>query len=392
VKTLNTVRLEAERYWKKGAYHREKLARTPWLGFTVPLHIPHGRDLLQNFEQLRPILLELQAFDGQAFHLKWIELQHRQLGEQRVPTHAYFKSESAWLHFIEKESEARLFEKISCEIISRQPQLLSLLMAKPDRVLQYAEIWPQLLDVTDWFIHHSLSLLYLRQIDLPGIDTKFIERHKTILNDLLAVLLPEKRAPRNLAKHGFERHYGLRFEEPLIRFRLLDSTLSGLNDLSVPASQFAALQLPIKRVFITENKVNGLAFPAHPNSLVIFGLGYGLESLFSAEWLSHVELYYWGDLDSHGFAMLARLRRHFPELQSILMDPETFDAHVSLQILEPSPITGEIPMPLTAEEIETYKKLQRPDGHFARIEQERIAYNWLEKTLKNECGAVEIGD
>jgi hypothetical protein len=30
---------------------------------------------------------------------------------------------------------------------------------------------------------------------------------------------------------------------------------------------------PLERVFITENEINGLAFPDVPGSLVIFGLG-----------------------------------------------------------------------------------------------------------------------
>ena len=81
-----------------------------------------------------------------------------------------------------------------------------------------------------------------------------------------------------------------------------------MTDLAVPAREFAALDLPVERVFITENEINGLAFPAVPGSMVIFGLGYGLDRLSEVGWLHRRDLYYWGDIDTYGFHILDRLR------------------------------------------------------------------------------------
>ena len=49
---------------------------------------------------------------------------------------------------------------------------------------------------------------------------------------------------------------------PWSRFRILDPTrtVAGLDDLSVPAEQFADLSLSADTVFITENEINGLVF------------------------------------------------------------------------------------------------------------------------------------
>ena len=109
-----------------------------------------------------------------------------------------------------------------------------------------------------------------------------------------------------------ERRYGVRYDQPLIRLRLLDPALGerfgGLTDISLPLDRFATLDPPCRRVFITENKINGLSFPPLPDSLVIFGLGYGVESLRDAPWLRQREIHYWGDLDTHGFAILSLLR------------------------------------------------------------------------------------
>ena len=74
----------------------------------------------------------------------------------------------------------------------------------------------------------------------------------------------------------------------------------GLSDLSVASAEFSRLNPPVKRVFITENDVNGLAFPPRSESLVIFGLGYGLERLAGVRWFEQKTLYYWGNVDTHG--------------------------------------------------------------------------------------------
>jgi hypothetical protein len=74
----------------------------------------------------------------------------------------------------------------------------------------------------------------------------------------------------------------------LVRFRILDPGLRvfGVSDLTVPVAELASLDLPVKRVFVTENEVNGLAFPDVPASIVVFGLGYSVDRLAAVPWLS----------------------------------------------------------------------------------------------------------
>ena len=111
-------------------------------------------------------------------------------------------------------------------------------------------------------------------------------------------------------------------------------------DISVPAEQFTALSSLAQRIFITENEVNGLAFPNVESELVIFGLGYSLDVLSGVNWMKDRKIYYWGDIDTHGFAMLDRLRSMFPSAYSFLMDRETLLAHRSLWSHESIPHIG----------------------------------------------------
>jgi hypothetical protein len=157
--------------------------------------------------------------------------------------------------------------------------------------------------------------------------------------------------------------------------------IAGLADLAIPLADFRRLDPPARRVFITENDINGLAFPELPDSLVIFGLGYGLEALRGIPWLAGRALYYWGDIDTHGFAMLDQLRQYYPQVRSLLMDEATFVQHRSLWGHEASPIRRELPY-LDAAERSLYDAL-REDRHASnpRLEQERIGYAWLEQAL-----------
>jgi hypothetical protein len=216
------------------------------------------------------------------------------------------------------------------------------------------------------------------------VDSKFIELHRGVLAELLDLALPaEAIETAAVGATQFNRRYGFLDKPVRFRLRLLDASLpqlpgcAGLTDLTLDAASFAALRLPVERVYVTENEVNFLAFPAVPKSIVVFGAGYGWEALATADWLRQQPLYYWGDLDTHGFAVLDQLRAHQPQARSLLMDLDTLMAH--------RPHWGEEPVPtrqplsrLTAAEAEVYDALRFDRIRTQlRLEQERIGYGWI---------------
>jgi hypothetical protein len=171
------------------------------------------------------------------------------------------------------------------------------------------------------------------------------------------------------------------------------------HDITLTQADFARLALPVKKVFFTENEVNFLAFPPMVDSLLIFGAGYGFEALQGAHWLHGCRLYYWGDIDTHGFAILDQLRAQLPQVQSLLMDRATLMAHQSQWGEEPQPVLRELPR-LTASEAQLFDDLRaqrlragspgaETAGAGVRLEQERIGYAWL-KTALSELPAVFI--
>lgn len=383
--TPQDIRAKALRHWSNYAYHRNCLTGASWQALDIPFGKPSGRELLNEFAKIGKSLHELQASAkatlGYGYRIDFEPVAHRQLGEQHLPSRIYFETEQDFLRFIGKLREATQFKQLAQQTFERHPALAEVLHNKPRWMLDNLAVWNKLLSVAAWLIAHPRPDIFIRQIDLPDIDSKFIEQHKTQLTVLLDALLPPSTIERE-AK-SFERRYGLRFDQHLIRFRLLDPSIAvaSLTDLTLPLEDFCRLELPLEYVFITENKVNGLAFPAFPGSMVIFSLGYGVGSLAEASWLKTKRIIYWGDLDTHGFAILSRLRETFPHVESMLMDSTTLTANRALCVTEVSPVK-EIPNFLTDAEHATFNALLSPDGIALRLEQERIPFGQIEVFLR----------
>ena len=359
------LRGQVERLWYSGRL----LADEALFPLELKLRRPGSRALSERFDEVR---LWIRALESQpAFQIEWAEVDHRVLGRNQVPARVLVANRDDALRLIGRVEEAERIRSLAAITTLRLPGLHDWLARKPLVALENAADWDRILDVLDWFRAHPRCGLYLRQLDIAGVDSKFIEARKPLLAELLDVLQTPVECPRS--PRWFEQRYGLATKPLQVRFRVLDRRLavSGLTDLAVIVSEMAALHLPARRVFITENEVNGLAFPEVPDSIVIFGLGYGVEILSAIPWLAERDLRYWGDIDTYGFHILDRLRATFPRAQSFLMDRSTLLAHEALWVHEETPYKGEL-QHLTESERAVYESLRG-----VRLEQERIRYGWL---------------
>jgi hypothetical protein len=376
------LRRQLERLWESGRILCAPLRGEPLFPFRLKLRGPEPRELSDEFDRVRAWIAEWTSADR--FDLEWTEINHRLLGRNRLPSAALVVSEADALRAIGKEADAARFREMTSEAATRVPRLRDWLARKPLAALEHAAAWTAILDVLAWFCEHPRCGLYLRQLDLPGVDTKFIEERKQLFAELLDLTMPpETIDAATPAWKSFETRYGLRAKPNLVRFRVLDPQLAihGLTDLSVPAHEFAGLSIPATRVFITENEINGVTFPDVPCGIAIFGLGYGLDRLADAPLLQESPLYYWGDIDTHGFAMLARVRALFPQTESLLMDRDTFEQCRRLCVRETTQWRGDL-KGLTPEEEALFDDLRfNRLGDHVRLEQERIAFHCVERAI-----------
>ncbi|MGH8864452.1 MAG: Wadjet anti-phage system protein JetD domain-containing protein [Burkholderiales bacterium] len=179
---------------------------------------------------------------------------------------------------------------------------------------------------------------------------------------------------------SFHAVCGLRTEPSRMRVRVLCPQLrvllGGLCDIESPAVQIAAMPIRPQICLIVENQNTGIALPDMPGAVVFMQLGLAVDQLDPIAWLHDADhQVYWGDLDTHGFAALARARRRFPRMVSILMDEATLLAHRSMWVREDKPSKVESPEGLTPEELAVYEglRINRWDEQ-VRLEQERISW------------------
>lgn len=394
------LRAQAQRLWDRGDLLRA--AVTDAVSWPVRLNVkaPGSADLTDRFEAVREWVCTLA--DTPQVRIEWREWNHRVQGMQRLPAAVWIDTLQDALAFIGKGRQAQRFEAVWLETAAAQPALLAWLSRRPIQALDLADRWPRLLAVVAWLQAHPRPDVYLRQVDVPGVDSKFIEAHRGVLAELLNLALPTEAIKLEVTGAAqFTRRFGFLDKPVRIRFRLLDPALpslpgcEGLPDITLDAASFAALALPVERVFITENETNFLAFPPAADTLVVFGAGYGWDALARAGWLHRCQLHYWGDIDTHGLVILDQLRGCFPGAASFLMDRETLLAHRSHWGEEPQPARHDLSR-LTPEEAAVYDDLR-----FARLqpglrlEQERVGFGWLNERLsallRDEHEPTDVG-
>jgi len=383
------IRKRVLRDWNNGRILAATLGGEAVFPLRIPLKRPNSKELAEQFEAAQRWVADLSAVDkeraGRGCRMEWQEFAHRQLGRNRIPVAAVVESEKEGLALIGKQAEAARFRELAATIAAAFSELAQWMQRHPLRVLEQAEDWPRLLAVLDWVVRHPGVEVYLRQIDVSGVDTKFIEQHRGLLGDLLDRTLPPERINSQYSgARNFEQRYGFRRKPALVRLRFLDRKLSlhGLTDLTVTGEEFARLALPIERVFITENEINFLGFPEVTDGLMLFGAGYGFDHLAQADWLRQKHVYYWGDIDTHGFAILDQLRSLFPSARSLMMDRTTLLEHRMFWGSEDRAASRQLER-LDAEESALYDDLRFDRiAPSLRLEQERIGFDWVNAELE----------
>ncbi|WP_029047824.1 Wadjet anti-phage system protein JetD domain-containing protein [Cupriavidus sp. amp6] len=372
------VRIQVQRLWDKGDILRALLGPGPQEALfprRLTLRAPSSGELTERFEAARAWIGELRQLPHCRLEMR--EFRHRTFGANAMPCAAWVDTLDDAVALLGKRREVERFSAIAATTRATQP-------------LELHDAWDRLLAIVGWLQQRPRPGVYLRQVDLPGVHTKFIEAHRGVLAELLDLSLPPGAiASEYSGIHQFSARYGF-LDKPLrIRFRILDRnnrTLPGnapTHDVTLDADSFAALAPGVSRVFITENEINFLAFPEVTDSLVIFGAGYGFSLLAGARWLSDCRLYYWGDIDTHGFAMLSQLRGVFGHAESLLMDRETLIAFEAQWGVEDSQMLRDLPG-LNAAERALYDDLR--DNRIRknlRLEQERIGFEWVRAAVWN---------
>lgn len=278
---------------------------------------------------------------GYRLTLKTVNTQHA--GVVSMPDRIYFEHIQDYLKYIGKEQEFVAFRRLLSQTRKTVPVLLKWLGEHPTKGIQHTNIWGDLLKVAQYFIKNPRPNRYARTLPIEIAPT-FIQQHQNILKELLDFVLP---ATALVATAHFEQRFGLKYDEPIFRLRLLSrNEVEGLpnylTDISLPLHQFNQLTINAQRVFIVERKITFLAFPNVPNSIALWRKGFSLDWLPHLSGLKGKQLIYWGDISVASFQTLAAIRHHCPNTTTLLMNPPTFKTYQAFTITSKSPKAGNL--------------------------------------------------
>ncbi|HIJ87964.1 MAG TPA: hypothetical protein HPP97_09835 [Desulfuromonadales bacterium] len=371
--------------WDRGELLRGFVTEESVFPKRLLLKVPTSAEMAERFDEVRVWINTIRSLPR--YRIEMREFNHRLLGTNAVPGEVWIDSDVDAVAIIGRQRDTARFIELVAMTRKQRPQLLPWLSKRPLRAVELYDEWALLLAIISWLEQHPRPGMYLRQVDIPGVQSKFIEAHRVVLSELLDLVLPPEAIDYSVSGTArFAARYGFRDKPVRIRFRMLDPRHAllpggGEQDITLDAESFARLEPGVARVFITENEINFLAFPPIQESLVLFGAGYGFEMLKNAGWLSHCHIHYWGDIDTHGFAILNQLRGLFNTVESFLMDRGTLLEFKSYWGVEGKQVLHDLPR-LTLEEKALYNELR--DNRICRnlrLEQEMISFGRVESAL-----------
>ncbi len=389
------ARAQLAKRWARGEFLSNHARGFGWQPVAVSLRPPSAAELASDFGAVQNWVTAWQGAAAARWRVEYRSVGGRLIGANALPSRAWIDSYDDLWHVLAVADDVRRFGALlssTADSFSAATELTEWMVSHPMAVLGEAEVWPQLLGVVEWALSGRGAGRYIREIDVPGVDTKFVERHRAILCELLDRTLSPERIDTEQPRTAFERRYRFARKPQYVRMRRLDdrgllsqpgepAERSGPAELTVRVGDLVRQPIACRAVIVVENEVTYLALPKLRDVVAIHGSGYRASNMESLSWLRDRDLVYWGDIDTHGFRILDRVRSLFPHTDSILMNRETLLSHEAKWGREDTPTTGRLST-LTESEATLYVDLVegRYQPHL-RLEQERVDFLMVESAL-----------
>jgi hypothetical protein len=355
--------------WLSGALLTAYAEGLPFEMLDLPLRGPRARELGEDLAAARSWASALERAAPGRFDLVRRPVGARTIGASELPVRAVVSSyDQAW-RLLGVEDDVARWEAL-CARVSVDAAVRAWVLAHPHASFEVDEAaWPPLLAAVEWLRGARGSGRRLREITAPGVDTKLVERHRGLIAGVLGVPgSPE----------GFVEALGLATKPVRMRLRLGADVVPGLalRDVTAPVQDLAALPALLSSAVVVENETTFLSAPVPGDGVVIFGEGFRVSRAGRLPWLADVPVHYWGDLDTHGFAILDQLRAWLPQTRSFLMDRDTLLEHRDRWVAEPTPTSAALTR-LTGVEASVYEDLVTDRyADRVRLEQERVDWDW----------------
>jgi len=331
--------------------------------------IPSARDITTKPTAIQEhVALWLRVSVGE---VSWRDVNYRASSEPiGMPSHWTMERPSDWVRATANRQVATDFSLLEDLIEHAAPELHSTLIINL-KLLQ-GRSREELLEVLELAVRLQPGEAQGRPLRLlagHGVDTKFFERNRQLLIRLL-----DARFLGDVSKHGL--HKFLDATPDGDHWLLLVPLQEGL--LTFESQQVRSKELAIlprdsvkaARILVVENRQCWHLLPQLDDTIAILGSGLDLDWL-KADWLDNKYIAYWGDMDTWGLDMLARVRQLRPHVKSLLMDKITFEKYaLGNAVIEPVNAGESPPVGLNDDERQFYQWLLSHER--GRLEQEYL--------------------
>lgn len=400
--------------WLKQRYLRQRWRWMEGYGswpLLVSLGRPTQREVLKDFPAVQrwsaawKTWRSAYATTGQdaasAPQIRMSTIAWQGVGEQTLPEALSFPSAECVAKFCNDAKAWRLVETRRQAMLERWPALLAAGFGPHyEALITYDEAdFARLIALLSWFVENPKSGLYLRQLPVPGVDTKWVDlKRRGLVADLVRRITPRPRTalpalgPDKLEPSGCDAAAAAELDEISLNFYdicglrrpptklhllllcpALRAALGGLRDVVAPIEELAQLNIKPARVLISENKDTGLSLPDFPGMVAFIKLGNAVSLLGQLPWVKQMPVLYWGDIDTYGFSILAQARKNLGNVRSMMMDLQTLEEHRDRLVDEGQQSTTVDRALLTTQELVAYQGLLKNTWWTQkRLEQERI--------------------
>ena len=376
-----------------------------------PLLIPSAKGSVKDSFDVRKVEAEKlyknsKNAKGRGYTVETKTVKTHKQGMQTIIEKIYFETEIDFINFIGKEKETENFKKhlsivksqflnLNAEDVQNnwlKKHLRSLIAEAED------DYWQNIFLCAIWFLNNPHCNVYLREIPVP-VHTKFIEQNTSLIFSVYTALNKNKGTDKVSSNADIYKRWGVRTAEPFIRFRNLDKDihLKILNEeftsyeIQTPLSAFAKINFnSIEYIFIVENLMVYLTFPAFNKTLCIFGSGFAAVNLKECKTLNEKKLYYFGDMDEHGFEILSNVRSIFPNIQSFCMDQKTYETFSIFAVKGENSHSKIEDLNLSEDELHLFKFL-RENKTIGRLEQEKISQAFIKSRIEKIFNDTDKG-
>ncbi len=377
-----------QREWDNTARLRDRLDGSRPFPIRFSLKPPTARQALADLDRFRRFVHAWRAWPH-AGQIRWRSRNWRGLGNQELPVALEIGSMDELIALLGPRAEARSrhWQSLMQPLLDLEPRLspalirhlLTLEKMRPQDTRLLARLLPQL--------QPGMGRgRYLRGLPLEEVDTKFVETHQQLIGDCLDILHEGAVS----AQEGLSQWLGcLETPKGWLLIRPLcpgaRQRMAGLPLLQLDTATLLHHELPASRILVVENVQSGYALPALNDTIAVFGGGRNTKWM-KAPWLQRKHLGYWGDIDTWGLAFLSDARSHQPHLDALMMDEATLRRHLPRMVEEKNPHEP-LPPDLSDEEVRLFLSLRDGDFGKNRLEQERLAPDYVLECLNRWHGS-----